>query len=201
MRTSISLAALGAVVVSLAYVAGASPQPAGTQDPPAARYVGVKGCKKCHQKSSIGKQYKVWSEMKHAKAFELLKSEEAAKVAAKVGIKGKAYEAPECLKCHTTGHGLPKESYGEKFLIEQGVTCEACHGPGEFFSKPEDKKTHKEALGKGYLKPDEKLCRSCHNEDSPTWKPDRDKDKDGKPVGFDFESRLKQIAHPIPKQE
>lgn len=201
MRRSISLTALGALLMTLSFVAGANPPPTSPQDPPEARFVGIKGCKKCHQKSSIGKQYKVWSGMKHAKAFELLKTDEAAKVATAAGVKGKAFEAPECLKCHTTAFGLAKERYGEKFNPEQGVTCETCHGPGEFFAKPEDKKLHKEAFGKGYLEPDEELCRSCHNESSPTWKPDRDKDKDGNPVGFDYESRLEDIAHPIPKKE
>ena len=166
------------------------------------RYVGVTSCKKCHLKSSIGKQYKVWKELKHAKAFELLKTERAQEVAKKAGVTKKAFEAPECLKCHTTGYGLPaKTHYGPKFKPEDGVSCEACHGPGEFYAKPQDEKLHKEAMGKGYILPDEKLCRECHNEESPTWNPEADTTKDGKKVGFDYKSRLKKILHPIPKEE
>jgi hypothetical protein len=165
------------------------------------RYVGIKGCKKCHQKASIGRQFKAWEGMKHAKALETLKSDQAIEVAKKLGLKNKPSEEPNCLKCHTTAYGLPKTHYGEKFSLEEGVTCEACHGASEFFDKPEDEKQHKEAYGKGYITPDEKLCRSCHNEESPTWDPERDTTKDGKKVGFDYESRLKQISHPIPKKD
>jgi hypothetical protein len=165
------------------------------------RYMGVRGCKKCHQKSSIGKQYKVWQKSKHAEAFELLKSEQAQEVATKLGLKTKPFEEPKCLKCHTAGYGHPKTHYGPKYDLEDGVSCEACHGPSEFFDKPEDGKTHQEAVGKGYIKPDEKLCRSCHNEESPTWDPERDTTEDGKKVGFDYKARLKQIEHAIPKKE
>ncbi len=165
------------------------------------RYMGVKSCKKCHMKTSIGKQYKIWKEMKHAKAIETLKSDKAQEVADKLGLKSKPFEEPKCLKCHTTGYGLPKTHYGKKFSIEEGITCEACHGPGEFFKKPEDEKTHREAFDKGYIKPDEKLCRSCHNEESPTWDPKRDTTEDDKKVGFDYTTRLKMIDHAIPKKD
>lgn len=202
MNRTISLLGLGvALVASLTLLVSATPNQDDGKKPPPPQLVGIKGCKKCHQKSSIGKQYKVWAGMKHAKAFELLKTEEAAAVATKLGLEKKPFEAPECLKCHTTGYGLSKKHFGEKFDIEQGVTCEACHGPGEFFAKPADGKLHKEAHGKGYLVPDEKLCRQCHNEKSPTWDPERDTTKDGKKVGFDFAARVKMVAHPIPKKK
>ncbi|MEW6071259.1 MAG: cytochrome c family protein [Planctomycetota bacterium] len=165
------------------------------------KYVGVASCKKCHLKSSIGKQFKIWEESKHAKAFELLKSEESAAVAKKAGLEAKPFEAPECLRCHTTAWGLDKKLYyGEKFSLEDGVTCEACHGAGEFFAKPADEHLHKEAADKGYIKPDEKLCRGCHNEESPTWNPEADTTEDGAKVGFDYKSRLKTIAHSIPEE-
>lgn len=178
--------------------------PASMQDdkePPPPKYMGAKACKKCHMKSSVGKQYKIWEEGKHAKAFELLKGEEAVKVGEKLGLKKKPHESPECLKCHTTAYGVDKKALGDKYDPEEGVTCEACHGAGEFFAKPADEHTHAEAFGKGYITPDEKLCRSCHNEESPTWNPERDTTKDGKKVGFDFERRWKEVNHPIPKEE
>jgi hypothetical protein len=201
MKRAISLLGLGAVLASMTMLGGASPAIVAEDDPPPVRYVGVKGCKKCHQKSSIGKQYKVWKDMKHAKAYEQLKSDAAVKLAAKLGLEKAPHESDQCLKCHTTAFGVPKEQLGEKFDVTQGITCEVCHGPGEFFGKPEDKKLHREALGKGYVKPDEALCRSCHNDSSPTWNPERDTTKDGKKVGFDFEARWKAVSHPVPKPE
>jgi len=165
------------------------------------KYVGSKSCKKCHLKSSVGKQFKLWEESKHAEAFELLKSDKAKEVMSKLGLSTQAAEEPKCLKCHVTGYGHPETHYGSKYTFEEGVSCEACHGPAEFFDKPEDGKTHQEAVGKGYMTPDEKLCRGCHNEESPTWDPERDTTEDGKKVGFDYAARLKQIAHPIPREE
>ena len=200
-RSTSLLVLLFALLGSLPLLVGAAPAQDDGKQPPPPKYMGSRSCKKCHMKSSIGKQYKIWDESAHAKAFELLKSEEAAAVAKKAGIEKKAFEAPECLKCHTTAYGLDKKNYDEKFPIEEGVNCEACHGPGEFFAKPKDEKHHEEAHGKGYITPDEKLCRSCHNEQSPTWNAERDTTKDGKKVGFDYEARLKMIAHPIPKEE
>jgi len=171
-------------------------------------YIGSNGCKACHSSSKKGAQYKVWAAGVHAKAFETLKGEEAAKIAKEKGIKVPAYEAPECIPCHTTGYGKGGyEVMDEKFWNPaeddragkkavrrmeglQGVGCEVCHGPG---SKYKSKKTMEAIFAGtikgesvGSLKPDEKLCISCHNEKGPTYKL------------FDFKERLKEIAHPYP---
>ena len=194
------LTIVGGLLIGLAsLLLGAAP----TQDekaPP--KYVGVSSCKKCHQKGSIGKQYKLWEASAHAKAYELLLTDEAKAVATKAGVTAAPNEAPECLSCHTTGYGLPvKTHYGDKFKKEDGVTCEACHGQGEFFDKPKDEKHHAEAVDKGYIKAVEAVCLGCHNDKSPTWNPEADTTEDGKKVGFDYKSRLKTIAHPIPKED
>jgi len=199
-RSLTALLGLAGLLVLVMGAANAQDDKDQEKAPP--KYVGVKTCKKCHNKSSGGKQYKVWESKKHSKAFELLKSERSKEVATKEGIKGNPWEAPECLKCHTTAFGLDKKKHhGPKFDPENGVSCEACHGPGEFFAKPKDGKLHKEAHGKGYLTPTEELCRKCHNETSPTWNPEADTNEAGEKVGFDYPKRLKMILHPIPKEE
>jgi hypothetical protein len=38
----------------------------------------------------------------------------------------------------------------------------------------------------GLVIPDEKTCKTCHNEESPTF------------AGFEYEEMVKKIAHPIP---
>ena len=40
-------------------------------------FVGVLKCKRCHEKTDIGNQYKAWRATKHAKAFETLASRAA----------------------------------------------------------------------------------------------------------------------------
>jgi len=161
--------------------------------------MGLKACKKCHQKKSIGSQYNVWKELRHAKAYEVLTTDEAREIAAKAGLTGAPHELAECLKCHTAAHGHPRNRYGPRYRPREGVACEACHGPGEFYAKPRDGKMHLEAVGKGYVEPTEKACRRCHSEESPTWDPQRYTTKDGKKVGFDFEVAFDKIRHEIPE--
>lgn len=171
-------------------------------------YEGSGNCKICHSSSKRGAQYKVWEKTAHAGAFETLKTEQAAEVVKGMKLEMAAHEAPECLKCHTTGYDSggyevkdmafwnpdPEDREAGKALRRmaglQAVGCEACHGPGsEYKSKKTMEEIYNGALDGttvGLLVPDEKTCLSCHNEKSPTFK------------GFDFEEYFKQIAHPYP---
>ena len=159
------------------------------------KYVGVAKCKMCHKGAKKGRQYEIWKASKHAKAYETLKSEESKKIAQKKGLKVPPYEAPECLKCHVTGYGADKSLFMKSFKIEDGVQCEACHGPGSDYRKMKIMKDRKKAIEKG-LDPisvsdgsAEKWCRRCHNEESPVFK------------GFNFKEMWAKIAHPRPKKK
>ncbi|NOZ74766.1 MAG: cytochrome C554 [FCB group bacterium] len=171
-------------------------------------YVGVKKCKMCHNKTKSGAQYKVWSESAHAKAFDTLKSDAAAKIMQERGLKTNAWEAPECLKCHTTGFGTggyevkdaafwtpsDEDKAGKKAVKRmeglKNVTCEACHGPGSTYKSMKIMKGIRagtlEAEGTGLVVPTEATCKQCHNEESPSYKP------------FVYEERMAKIAHKIP---
>ncbi len=159
------------------------------------QYVGVKKCKTCHKKEKIGNQYGKWQEMKHAKAFEALKTDKAKEAAAKLGIDDPT-KSEKCLKCHTTGYG--KGGYDlsnppEKNAKFEAVQCEACHGPGSVYKK----KKIMVGLSKGEIKPeevgliipDENVCLGCHGKGK------------GNPFekDFNFEEAKKKIAHPVPK--
>jgi len=172
-------------------------------------YVGSHKCKSCHKKEESGAQYIKWSEGVHAKAFETLKSEEAAAVAKKAGLKTPAHESPECVGCHTTGYGkggyeIKDEAFwnpakddkdGKKAVkvMEglQAVGCESCHGPGGDYKSKKvmqaifDGSTP--AGDVGLWTPNEKICVECHNEKSPTYKP------------FKFDERVKEVGHPYPE--
>ncbi len=78
----------------------------------------------------------------------------------------------------------------EKITLEEGVSCESCHGAGKSYFK---KKTMKAiAEGKidrasvGLTKPDATVCAKCHNENNPFHQ------------GFDFDAAYAKIAHPRP---
>lgn len=154
------------------------------------QYVGAKKCKICHKKAEDGEQYRIWSESAHAKAYETLASPESIEIGKKVGI-DEPQKSDKCLKCHVTGHGEAAEMFGRKYDIAEGVTCEACHGPG---SKYKSKKKmiaiyngELDGATLGLVEPNEETCKKCHNDGSPTF------------TGFDYEEYVKKIAHPKPK--
>jgi hypothetical protein len=162
-------------------------------------YVGAKKCKSCHNKESRGGVYDKWTEMKHAKAFVTLKSDDAIAFGKERGIE-KPWESADCLKCHETAFGEPKERKHKKFKTSLGVQCESCHGPGSNHVKTRLKvaKDKAQAVPEGTIRevqkgeiflPDEMLCRNCHNEESPSFKK------------FDFGERLEKIRHLHPKRE
>jgi len=181
---------LGSIFLLAAWVAGIQ-APVSAEEEAKRGFVGVGKCKTCHKTEAQGEQHPIWLKGPHAKAYEVLASDEAKAVAKEKGIED-PQTADDCLKCHVTGHGVAAELLGAKYLATDGVGCESCHGPGADYYK---KKTmvaamtgEIEAASVGLVTPDEKTCTACHNEDSPTFK------------GFDFEKMVAKIAHPIPEE-
>lgn len=135
---------------------------------PAYDFVGVKKCKGCHKA-----QFTSWQETAHAKAFDVLSDEEKAK--------------PECADaCHSYG----KLADG---TVLEGITCEACHGPGKAYKSPKimskskwkgDPEAYKKmAIEAGLVYPTAENCIGCHKEEgNPNFKP------------FDFE-KSKATVH------
>jgi hypothetical protein len=158
------------------------------------KYVGSTACKMCHNAEKVGKQYAKWEATPHAKAFKVLQTPEADKVAADRGSKTKAAETPECLGCHVSGQSVAGAEFDAKYSKEEGVSCEACHGAGAGYKTLHMKKENLDkAKAAGMLLPNiadgsaEKLCVTCHNEKSPTYKK------------FDIKEYWAKIAHPLPK--
>ena len=149
------------------------------------KYEGVKVCGICHKTAKAGEQLKHWEGSKHAQAFKTLQTEEAKKYSPDMD----ATKNPKCLKCHTTGYGEDAKMFGAKFNIEDGVQCEACHGPGSGYKSMKIMKDKAAAIKAGLASHDKKsdYCVGCHNSESPTFK------------GFDFDKMFAKIAHPIPK--
>jgi len=148
-------------------------------------YVGATVCKPCHNLPKTGKQYDIWASRKHAQAYLTLANEQSKKLAAEMKIKD-AQKSEKCLKCHVTGYGVADSLLGAKYSVEEGVTCEACHGPGEKYKSMKIMKDKELALKNGLIVPTEELCVSCHNKESPTYKP------------FKFAEAVKAIDHSYP---
>ena len=138
------------------------------------KYIGAMKCKMCHNKPDKGAQYDTWLAGPHANAMKSLKGEDA--------------ENPECLRCHSTYHVIDK-SLRMSIKADEGVSCEACHGPGSMYKSMSIMKDREKAIAKGLLVPTEEMCRKCHNEESPDFK------------GFNYKEYLAKIAHDDPTTE
>lgn len=147
-------------------------------------YIGAAKCKMCHNKTATGQQYKVWMAGPHANAMKTLSSEASMAIAKEKGIADPTTD-PACTKCHST-FASTSEDLHAGLKITEGVSCESCHGPGSAYKTNTVMKDRSKAMAKGMVIPDEALCKTCHNEESPTYKP------------FNYEEKVKDIAHPNP---
>jgi len=143
-------------------------------------YVGAEKCQMCHKSEKSGMQFPLWKERKHSQSFSALNSEE---VLAKVPD---APDNPECLKCHSPLFEKAPD------LKEEGVSCEACHGPGSAYKKLTIMKSHEESVKNGItdytsIEDIKTLCMTCHENahDEP----------------FDFKSAWEKAKHPRPEPE
>ncbi|HZL11185.1 MAG TPA: cytochrome c family protein [Prolixibacteraceae bacterium] len=139
-----------------------------------AKYIGAAKCKMCHNKADKGEQYNKWLASPHAKAMDALKGDEA--------------KNPKCLKCHSTAAGAD-QSLIASITVEEGVSCESCHGAGSLYKSATIMKDMTLAMSKGMIMPTEKVCKKCHNEESPNYK------------GFNFKEYSAKIAHPDPTKK
>lgn len=136
-----------------------------------AKYIGAAKCKMCHNKAEKGEQYNKWLASPHAKAMQSLKGADATN--------------PKCLKCHSTAAGVDQGLIASITVVE-GVSCESCHGPGSLYKVATVMKDQKASMAKGLILPDEKVCKKCHNEESPNYK------------GFNYKEYVAKIAHDDP---
>lgn len=151
---------------------------AAAQEQPAT-YVGAAKCKNCHNTKEKGEIYDKWAAHPHAKAMETLAGDKAKEFGAARAV-AEPQKAPECLKCHQTAFGLDEKLVDKKFPKELGVQCETCHGPGSKHVKARMTAAAK-GEGKGEAGPlaipsgemslpNEALCKTCHNPESPGYK-------------------------------
>ena len=138
-------------------------------------YIGVAKCKTCHNTPTKGDQYKIWAASKHANAMKVLSATEA--------------KNPKCTKCHSTAAGADPNLLTETITVEEGVSCESCHGPGSAYKTIPIMKDKDMAIKNGLKLPDEKTCKKCHNEESPNYK------------GFNYQEYFAKIAHLRPAAE
>ncbi len=144
----------------------------------AADWVGVQTCKACHPQAVAA-----WEAGPHAHAASSLTDAQR--------------RDSSCTRCHAPD--LPLEPIAEQAgarppTPEQraGITCESCHGAGQYYSAAYVMRDAELARAVGLVDPPgERSCRACHAAGSPGLQP------------FDFAARVKLIDHwsrPAPAQ-
>ena len=146
-------------------------------------YVGAAKCKICHKTEKQGRQFPIWEDSRHSKAYEDLFSETALKVAKERNLDKPPSEHPDCLKCHGPLYEKAPE------IKAEGVTCEVCHGPGSAYKKLSVMKSREESKNNGLIVYEstetiKAQCATCHGSEE-----------------FDFEASWEKIKHPKPEKD
>ncbi len=140
------------------------------------KYMGTATCasSNCHGAAAPRKgsnvlhnEYTTWSKKDaHSKAWRVLTNEDSKKISHNLGL-GDPSKEPLCLKCHSTFIG--EKVRGDKYTVEDGVSCESCHGASEDWLKSHtsSSSSHEDNLEDGMknlvpVKARAELCLSCH---------------------------------------
>ena len=141
------------------------------------QYDGVASCANsgCHGSTQplnaarvLQNEYYTWlASDRHAHAYNVLFSDRSARVARNMRLKGKAYQETVCLDCHTTN--VPARVVSGKVDPEDGVQCEACHGPASGWRAEHTMAgwTHEQSVARGMtdlrsIPIRASGCLSCH---------------------------------------
>lgn len=131
------------------------PLTAVAQDLVSANFVGPESCKSCHPEA-----YDAWRQSKHSRALDSLSPQQQ--------------KDARCLSCHAPDL---------KARSSASITCETCHGAGQYYAAHYVMKDPELVRMVGLEDPSEKDCRACHDASSPSLRP------------FDFVEKLKLIDH------
>jgi YVTN family beta-propeller protein len=149
---------------------------------PGPKYVGVAACAKCHDTAMMNRQASAWRLTDHAEAWARLATLAAAEMARKMGVEDDPQKSPMCLKCHATGSQAEPGQRMEGHSVAEGVTCEACHGPGSEYLSEAVMRDPVAAKTAGLKRATKQTCMTCHEK------------AHGR--AFDVEAAMKKIAHP-----
>jgi hypothetical protein len=162
---------MGAIVfASLPVMFGAAP-PADSS-----KYTGPGSCSStsCHgsvkpraDSRIFQNEYSIWVvQDKHARAYDALTGPVGERMGRILGL-GKSEAAPKCLACHALD--VPPDMRAKTFELNEGVTCENCHGPASAWLGPHTTRnwTHEQSVAAGMydtrnlVRRTEK-CLECH---------------------------------------
>ena len=140
------------------------------------RYNGPGGCaaSSCHGSVQpktttriFQNEYSIWiGQDKHARAFSVLRNPVSVRIGKILNI-GPPDQAPKCLVCHALY--VPADLRAQTFELDDGVSCESCHGPASGWLGPHTTKDwpHEKSVALGMydtrnLERRAERCLTCH---------------------------------------
>ncbi len=151
------------------------------------QYVGSHICRKCHLGEEHGNQYLQWISSRHAAAYWRLATDWSLFLALQrphfQDMKNPR-EDDRCLLCHTSAAQDPNALFAVTYDEQEGVGCEACHGPGSEYLAPDVMSDRAAFLSAGGRIPGESTCQTCHRN----------------PAQFDYDEWWPRIAHGKPTE-
>lgn len=164
-------------VLALALVLTLAPASAAQGTAPPSHYTGPGSCasSSCHgavqprtDTDVPQNEYSTWVvQDKHAKAYSVLSNQQSKRIARNLGLKEPADKSARCLACHALD--VPANRRARTFELDDGVSCESCHGPASAWLGPHTSKnwSHEQSVRLGMydtkdLVKRSELCLSCH---------------------------------------
>jgi hypothetical protein len=133
-------------------------------------YVGTRACLGCHQDGPGSGPAGMWIASRHSRAIHTLSSDQARGLAASREEYRDITDpsrAEGCVMCHMTAAQNPQARWREGAQgFNEGVGCEACHGPGSAYMAPEIMADREAFLANGGRIPDRLTCRGCHRDEA-----------------------------------
>jgi hypothetical protein len=173
---------LGLALALAAAVAGQPPAPAPPSAEPSApqagQYVGPASCasSNCHGAvrprrvfDVLQNEHFTWFKGgdRHYTAWRVLFNDRSRVIARNLELPVSPSESPACLSCH--GMAVAKEKQAVPLEIEDGISCEGCHGPAGGWIREHTAQdwTHRQSVTAGMadlrdLDVRSRLCLSCH---------------------------------------
>lgn len=157
-------------------------------------YVGAEACRPCHETA-----YQSWLASPHARSWVFLATPAASQVARRhtpamavpqeMGLAMAIPRMAACLECHATAADVEPGFRDPAFRLEEGVQCEACHGPGSQHLRPGLVVAGAALRASRMRRPVEEDCRVCHKGQRPSH------DWMERPP-YDHERALARTVHP-----
>jgi uncharacterized protein YlaI len=171
----LALIALG--ILAAAQQPPSQPRDPATPQPEIGHYIGVASCANsgCHGSTEPLKaqrvrqnEYYTWLHSdRHAKAYNILFNNVSSRITKNMRLSGKPYQEKLCLDCHSTN--VPATLVSGRIDPEDGVQCEACHGPASGWRAEHVQEgwTHQQSVGRGMLDLRDvpvrgHICDRCH---------------------------------------